>query len=65
MIENSELGLKIAENQDEVFYSEIKDNTEKDIKNLEKMLRFNREILAMAEEGLKKVSNVQKEGDNN
>ena len=48
MIENKELGLVIAEDEEEKFWIEIRDNMIKDITNLEKMLKFNKSILEMA-----------------
>lgn len=47
MIENNEMGLKIAETEDEKFWFEIKQNTESDIKNIEKMLKFQKSVLEM------------------
>jgi hypothetical protein len=55
MIENEELGLKVAENDEERFWEEIKESAEKDIANLEKMLKFQNAILELA---LKKRDNA-------
>jgi hypothetical protein len=52
MYENKELGLVVAENEEEVFWTEIKSNTEEDIKKLEKLLKFQREILNLAKSHL-------------
>jgi hypothetical protein len=53
MIENKEIGLKIAETEEEQFWVEIKTNTEEDIKRLEKLLKFQKAILEMSETNLK------------
>ena len=53
MIEDKKSGLKIAENEDEVMWTEVKEKTETDIKNLKKMLKFNKEVLKLAESKLK------------
>ena len=48
MITDDKIGLKVAENKEEAFWIEVKDNTEKDIERLEKLLKFNQAILTMA-----------------
>jgi len=50
--ENKDLGLVVAENEDEVFYNEIVQNTKEDIKKLEKLLKFNNDVLEMAQSKL-------------
>jgi len=49
MLENEELGLKVAENEEEAFWQEIIDSTKKDIERLEKLLKFNKAVLELAE----------------
>lgn len=49
MIEDKELGLKVAENENERYWEEIRQTTEKDIANLEKLLKFQRAVLEMVE----------------
>lgn len=46
--ENEELGLVVAENEDEVMWADIKKNTEEDIKKLQKVLKFNNAVLDLA-----------------
>lgn len=55
MIEHKELGLVVAENEDEVFWNEIITNTKEDIKKLEKLLKFQNSILEMAQSKLSPV----------
>lgn len=52
MYEDKEIGLKVAETEDEVFWQEIKDSTEADIKKLEKLLKFQKAIVKLAESNL-------------
>lgn len=54
MLEDKELGIVIAESEEEKNWIEIKDNAKKDIANLEKMLWFQREMLKLAESKLVK-----------
>lgn len=56
MIVNEDLGLVVAEDEDEKFWLEIKENTEKDIKNLKKMMKFQESILSMSEANLKNIA---------
>jgi hypothetical protein len=51
--ENAELGLKVAENDEEKYWLDVKETTEKDIANLEKMLKFNKAIVEMAQSKIK------------
>jgi hypothetical protein len=53
MIEDESLGLKIAENETEKFWTEVKENTQKDLERMEKVLTFNKAILEMCEIKLK------------
>jgi len=57
MLENEELGLKVAENEEEAFWQEIIDSTKKDIERLEKLLKFNKAVLELAEN---KINAIQK-----
>jgi len=41
--------------QDEAFWTDIKKKTEQEIVGLEKMLKFNRSLLEMCEEKIKKA----------
>ena len=50
--ENKELGLVVAENEDEKFYMDIVKDCKTNIANIEKQLRFNRDIQEMAEKKL-------------
>lgn len=52
MITDEELGLVVAENEIEKRWIEIKEQAEKDIENLEKMIWFQRQILSLARENL-------------
>jgi len=53
MIEDESIGLKVAENEDEVFWSDVQQSAEKDIKNLDKMLKFQWAVLWLARDKLK------------
>ena len=59
MIEDDSIGLKIAENSEELFWAEIKESCEKDIKNLEKMLKFQTAIFKMAQNNLDDVKTTK------
>jgi len=52
MIENEELGLKIAENSDEKFWTETKEKCEKAIKSELRNIKINESILSLCEEQL-------------
>ncbi len=52
MIENKELGLIVAKDEMEKRWIEIKTSCEREIPNLEKMLWFQRELLALAQSHL-------------
>jgi hypothetical protein len=54
MLENEELGFKIAETREEELWSRVKDNAEKLIKNLEDDLILQKEVLKLCEAKLKK-----------
>jgi hypothetical protein len=54
MIEDKKLGLKIAENPEEEVWETLRKNVEMHIKNMEKELIIQREILKLAESKLKK-----------
>lgn len=53
MIEDESLGLKVTENPEETFWTEIKQSTTEDIERLEKLLKFQKSILEMVESKLK------------
>lgn len=46
--ENKELGLIVADNEDEQMWLDVRKETEQDIKRLEKMLKFQRSVLELA-----------------
>lgn len=48
MIKDEDLGLVVAEDEDEEFWINIKDNTEKTIKDLKKQLKFSEAVLSLA-----------------
>lgn len=59
MIENEELGLKIAETEDEAFWEEVKQNAqsaigmqEEQIVHLNKSIRLSKEVIKLAETNL-------------
>ena len=58
MIEDKKLGLKIAENEDEKMWAEIKESTEREIKNFKKLLKFNEAVLELANTKLKKPAYI-------
>lgn len=58
---NDELGLVVAESEDEKFYMNIAKDCKTNIANIEKQLRFNRDILEMAERKLDELNSVRKE----
>lgn len=53
MIENKEIGLKIAENADEVFWTETKEKCLEATKAENRNLKINAQMLALCEEQLK------------
>jgi hypothetical protein len=53
MINDEELGLKIAETAEESMWERVKRNCLNDIKTLEEELILKKEILNLAEENLK------------
>ena len=53
MIENKELGVKIAENADEVFWRETKQKCQEAIKAEERNIKINGRLIALCEEELK------------
>lgn len=56
MIEDKNLGLKIAENHEEKLWNELKEKTEKQIAFLTDELYINKEIVKLCREKLKKWS---------
>jgi len=55
MIENKELGVKIAENPTEELWENVKRNSETRIKEMENALIVERAFLEMCEEKLKSL----------
>ena len=56
MIENEELGLKIAENTDEQFWTETKEKCNQTIAAEHRNLKINEKMLGLCEEELKKLA---------
>ena len=54
MKEIKEIGAKIAENEDEAFWLEVKKETEAQIKSMKKSLKFQKAVLEMSKEEAKK-----------
>ena len=55
MIEDKELGLKVAENEEEEIWDNVKKSTERGIKSMEKELIVNREVLRLCGEMQEKM----------
>lgn len=55
MIENKELGVKIAENQDEVFWTETKEKCQEAIKAETRNIEINKKIIELCDEQIKKL----------
>lgn len=53
MIEDKELGLKIAENTDEKFFTELKEKCEEALKAEARNIKINKKMLELCEEELK------------
>ena len=53
MIEDEKLGIKIAENSDESFWTETKEKCEEAIKAEERNLKINHRLLKLCDEELK------------
>ena len=53
MIENEELGLKIAENSDEAFWTETKEKCLEAIAAEERNLKINKRMIDLCDEQLK------------
>lgn len=53
MIENEELGIKIAENSEEKFWTETKEKCEESLKAELRNQKINQKILELCEEELK------------
>jgi ribosomal protein L9 len=53
MIEDEELGLKIAENSDEAFWTETKEKCMKAIEAEERNMKINKKMIELCEEQLK------------
>ena len=59
MIEDKSLGLKIAENEEEAIWSNMKKATEQRIKDYENALIVERELVKLATKKLSKFKSVQ------
>jgi hypothetical protein len=55
MIENEELGVKIAENSDEVFWTETREKCKEAIAAEHRNLKINNTMLDLCEEQLKLI----------
>ena len=53
MIEDKEMGIKVAENKVEAFWTEMKTKVEKDIEMNEHNIEIGKHILKLAEQRLK------------
>jgi len=53
MIENEELGLKIAENTDEAFWTDTKEKCEKAIEAEKRNIKINQRLIGLCDEELK------------
>ena len=58
MIENKELGLKIAENPTEALWAKIKESTNSRIKQIEESLIIEKAFLEMSEEKAKILADL-------
>lgn len=56
MIENEELGVKIAETTDESFWTETKEKCQKAIEAENRNLKINERLIALCDDELKKNS---------
>lgn len=56
MIEDEELGLKIAESSDEAYWHELKDKCIKAIEAEERNLKINKRMIELCEEQLKIIT---------
>ena len=56
MIEDKELGLKIAENSDEAFWTETKEKCMRAIEAEERNLKINKRMIELCEEQLKIIT---------
>jgi hypothetical protein len=53
MIEDKELGLKIAENAEEAFWEDLKKKCEKDIRSSEQTIAIAKHIIELCKEKIK------------
>ena len=56
MIEDESLGLKIAENSDEKFWTETKEKCEEGIKSAERNILLDKKLIELCDEQLKKFT---------
>jgi hypothetical protein len=59
MIENEELGLKIAETTDEAFWNETKEKCKAAIDAENRNLKINKKMLLLCEEELKAIERLK------
>ncbi len=56
MIEDEKLGLKIAENSDEKFWTETKEKCEEGIKSAKRNILLDEKLIELCDEQLKKFT---------
>jgi len=57
MYENKELGLKVADDENEAYWTEIQKSTEADLKRLKNLVKFQEAVLVMIADKLKAYDN--------
>ena len=57
MYENKELGLKVADDENEAYWTEIQKSTEADLKRLKNLVKFQEAVLVMIAGQLKVYDN--------
>jgi hypothetical protein len=58
MIENKDLGLKVAEDSEEKFWTDLKEKCEKDIKSSEQTIAIAKHIIELCKEKIKDKSYI-------
>lgn len=53
MIKDKKLGIEIAENENESFWSDVLDRAETELKNLQKQIKFNKGLVKLCKLELK------------
>lgn len=56
MIENEELGLKIAENSDEAYWTELKEKCIKAIETAERNIKVDKKVIELCDIELKNIT---------